>query len=109
MTSTRRSNRAAGGVGVAMGIAALFMTVLAGPAHAQSADSRMTRLSDEFIQRALTRHPQLATRLGIHDYDDLLYPVTEASMEEDAVWLRGFRTRLAELPRVELSFGRALD
>ena len=76
----------------------------AAPAAAQSADSRLMRLSDEFIQRALTRHPQLATRVGIHEHDDLLYPVTQASMEEDAVWLRAFRTRLAALPRAELSF-----
>ena len=64
-------------------------------ARAQAGDPRLVRLGDEFLDHWFSRSPQLATRLGLHDRDDLLNPVTQASLEQDAAWLRDFRTRLS--------------
>ncbi|HEY3216367.1 MAG TPA: DUF885 domain-containing protein [Candidatus Eisenbacteria bacterium] len=51
----------------------------------------------------------MGTRLGLHDRDGELSPVTEATVAEDVAWLAEFRARLAQVPRAELSFDRALD
>src|SRR4051812_1726045 len=71
-------------------------------ARAESADTRLDRLSEEFITRTLTRRPQLATRLGLHDRDHALFPVTQASLGEDREWLHGFQDRLHDVPRAQL-------
>lgn len=84
---------------------------LAGPAMARagSADARFQSLADTFIEGWLARHPQAATRLGVHQHDRELRVVTQATLAEDGAWLRGLRARLAEVPRAELSFTHALD
>jgi uncharacterized protein (DUF885 family) len=87
----------------------LWSVLLAVPALAQTGDPRFTRLGEEFLEHWLSRNPHVATRLGVHDWDDLLLPVTEASLAEEAVWLRDFRGRLGAVSRSSLSFGRALE
>jgi hypothetical protein len=82
------------------------------PARAGAAatlDDRFTALGEEFIAHWLEHAPQVATRLGVHDYDDRLIPVTEGSLAEETAWMKAFRTRLAEVPRARLSFDRALE
>ena len=94
---------------IALAGGVLFPLVHIPAVRAQAEDPRLVRLGDEFLDHWLSRSPQLATRLGLHDRDDLLNPVTEASLEQDAAWLRDFRTRLSTLPRASLSFDRALE
>ena len=79
------------------------------PARAGSADGRFQRLADEFLSGWLARHPQLATRLGVHDRDRELRVVTQVTLAADAAWLRELRGRLARIPRRELSSAHALD
>ena len=78
-------------------------------AWAMGADARFQRLADEFLDGLLARRPQLATRLGVHARDRELRVVTQATLAEDAAWLRGVRARLGGIPRAELSFEHALD
>lgn len=88
---------------------AALAAIVAGPAFAQKGDSRFGRLGDEYLAHWLERQPQVATRLGIHDRDDRLVPVTQVSLQQEAAWLHDFRTRLQAVPRAELSFDRSLE
>jgi len=84
---------------------------IAAPVHAKTsaADDRMTALGEEFISHWLARSPQTATRLGVHNHDSELRPVTQATIAEDIAWLKSFRPKLESLPRTQLSFERAMD
>jgi uncharacterized protein (DUF885 family) len=88
-------------LGLALGIA--------GPLFADTQDERLVKLGDEFLDGWLTRHPELATRLGLHGWDSKLVPVTQASVESDVQWLREMRARLRAIPIGELSFERAQE
>src|SRR5436190_16355671 len=88
-------------LGLALGIA--------GPLFADTQDERLVNLGDEFLDGWLTRHPQLATRPGLHGWDSKLVPVTQASVESDLQWLREMRARLRAIPVGELSFERAQE
>jgi len=86
-----------------------LLVALAIPARADAPASAFRKLSGEFLDHWLSRHPQSATRLGVHLYDDRLIPITPDGVAEDAAWLRGFRERLAAVPREALDFDRALE
>jgi uncharacterized protein (DUF885 family) len=90
-------------------VAIVALAVLAPPAHAQNAAKRFDRLSREYFDHWFERQPQAATRLGVHDRDGRLVPVTQSSLQQEAAWLDGFRARLAAVRRAELPFERALD
>jgi hypothetical protein len=87
----------------------LLLTALARPAAALTSDDRLRALGDEFVARWLERAPHEATRLGVHTADGVLLPVSRTTLADDAVWLRGFRIRLASIPIAELSSERAVD
>ncbi|HYM80184.1 MAG TPA: DUF885 domain-containing protein [Candidatus Limnocylindria bacterium] len=88
----------------------LLGCVAAAPAlAADGPDARFSAMAEEYLARWLARAPHVATRLGVHDGDALLYPVTEATVAEDVVWLKRFRSRLEAVPRARLSFDNALD
>lgn len=89
----------------------LLGTGLAGPslARAGGADARFQQLADEFLDGWLARHPQAATRLGVHNRDRELRVITQATLAADVAWLRGVRERLGGIARAELSFTHALD
>jgi len=72
-------------------------------------DAAFQRLGDEFIDHMLRTHPQLATRLGVHLWDQLLMPVTQGALAGEADWMHRFRARVAAIPRAALSFDRALE
>jgi uncharacterized protein (DUF885 family) len=90
-------------------VAILAALLLPAAAAAAPLDARFTALGEEFLDRWLRRSPHAATRLGVHDYDELLFPITQASVAEDVEWLKGFRVRLEQVPRAELSPDRALE
>ncbi|HTM57862.1 MAG TPA: DUF885 domain-containing protein [Candidatus Udaeobacter sp.] len=104
-------------------LAALLAAILAAaPAGAASAPSkqaaksrapagapRFDALVDEFFERWFAFHPDAATRLGLHRWDDQLPPLTQASVQAESTWLRGFQTRLRSLSPTSLSFPQLLD
>jgi len=92
-------------------LALLGLLGAAAPAAAGtgSADRRFQSLADRYIEGWLWRHPQGATRLGVHQYDRELRIVSQTTLDEDRAWLHALRESLAAIPRAELSFARALD
>jgi uncharacterized protein (DUF885 family) len=100
-----RASIAALGLMVALG--ALVQTE-AGAAPGP-ADPALRALGEEYLQRTLERDPAWATSLGLHERDGQLPPVTQATLAEDAAWLRGFERRLLGLDAGALSFGVRLD
>lgn len=88
---------------------ALLLAAFAPPAAAESMDERLRAAGDEFVARWLERAPHDATRLGVHDTDRLLLPVTETTLAEDLDWLRAFRSRLESIPVAKLGRERAQE
>jgi Bacterial protein of unknown function (DUF885) len=78
--------------------AALWLVLFAGAARAESGPESLTRLSDAYLGRWLTRHPAAATALGAHHYDGMLPEVSETTLDQDLVWTREVRTRVAAIP-----------
>ncbi|HEY2953856.1 MAG TPA: DUF885 domain-containing protein [Candidatus Eisenbacteria bacterium] len=90
---------------VAAGLALGFVA----PLTSGGPEARLARLGDEFLDGWLERRPHLATRLGMHDWDGRLQPVTAASVAADLRWLAAMRERLGAIPRDQLSFERAQE
>ena len=78
---------------------------VAAPGRAEHFDALVT----EFFDRWFELHPEAATRLGVHRFDDRLFPVTPASVAKEIAWLRDVHARLAAIPPVSLPFRRRLD
>jgi uncharacterized protein DUF885 len=94
----------------ALAVAGLSLFLAApSPSFAASADVRLRLLGEEFVARRLSRAPHEATRLGTHDTDRELIPVTGVTLNEDRAWLQDFRARLAALERDELTSERAIE
>src|SRR5215813_9888363 len=95
---------------LAAAIAALTLAQPAGAAAPKApGDALFVQLTDEFIQHTLAREPGLATRLGVHEFDARLYPVTQATLADDARWLHDFESRVLKVDRKTLSLERALE
>jgi uncharacterized protein (DUF885 family) len=89
--------------------AAGLVSALAGAARAESADARMQKLGDAYLDGWLARRPQIATRLGLHEHDGEIRPITSTSVASDLAWLAGMGARLRAIPRASLSFDRAQE
>jgi uncharacterized protein (DUF885 family) len=89
--------------------AAALASGVAAPAFAESPDSRLQKLGDEFLDGWFTRRPHLATGFGLHGWDGRLVPTTAASVASDLAWLDGVQARLGQIPRAALSAGRAQE
>jgi uncharacterized protein (DUF885 family) len=91
--------------------AALFALVLmtAGRAASAASSASLNALEDEYFARWFEFHPQEATRLGIHKYDDRLEPVTAASVAAEVAWLHDFGKRVSALPIGKLSYNDRID
>jgi len=87
---------------------ALAGLALAAFATAASA-AGWSALEDEYFEKWFEFHPEAATRLGIHRFDDKLEPVTSASVAAEAQWLHDFGGRLAALPIQSLSYDDRID
>jgi len=94
---------------VTLSVAAGLALGFVGPLSSQAPDARLQRLGDEFLDDWLERRPHVATRLGVHDADGRLLPITAASVASDLRWLAGMRARLGAIPRAGLSFERAQE
>jgi uncharacterized protein (DUF885 family) len=83
--------------------------ILPAPALAAPAGRDLAGREDEFLRHWLELRPHAATRLGLHDRDARLVPVTQASLAAELGWQRDFRARLAAVPRAGLTPDRALE
>ena len=90
-------------------LAAAFLTLALLLASRAASAAGLGALEDEYFERWFAFHPQEATRLGIHRYDDRLEPVTAASVAKEIAWLRDFRKRLAALPVAGLAYDDRID
>jgi len=97
----------------ALPIAALLAGAGAGLAPcvalAASADAALEQIGGRFLNGWLARHPQNATRLGVHEYDRQLIPVTQSSLADETAWLHKLRGQLDSIPGSAFSFNRMLD
>ncbi len=67
----------------------------AGPAGA--ADDELRRLADTYIDDLMRCHPDTATELGDHRFDELLPDRSEAALADERRVLDGFAARLTDL------------
>jgi uncharacterized protein (DUF885 family) len=86
-----------------------LVLVAAAPVRAATGDTAVEKLGREYLDQWMRRHPPLATRLGVHTWDDVLIPITQATVDDDATWLRAFRERLRAVPARDLGFDARLD
>ncbi|MBI1796065.1 MAG: DUF885 family protein [Candidatus Eisenbacteria bacterium] len=93
----------------ALGLALALAPPFAPAACAASAGDRVRALGEAFVMRLIERSPDRATRLGIHDHDDRLIPVTQATLREDRDAARALEQALREIPDAGLPPARALE
>ena len=72
----------------------------AGPVAA--AGDELRRLADDYIDDLTRRHPDTATELGDHRFDDLLPDRSEAALTDERRGLDGFAARLTDLDLLAL-------
>src|SRR6202522_3456293 len=67
----------------------------AGPVAA--AGDHLRRVADEYVDDLARRHPDAATELGDHRFDELLPDVSEEALADERGVLDGFAARLTDL------------
>ncbi len=65
--------------------------------HVAAAGDQLRRLADEYIDDLARRHPDTATELGDHRFDELLPDRSEAALADERRFLDGFAVRLTDL------------
>ena len=89
--------------GLGSPVAMILCALLVSPAGARDADDRLRALGEEFLTHWLGRAPDQATRIGSHEQDDRLLPVTQTTLDEDRAWYRDLRARITALPASRMS------
>ena len=69
-------------------------TVPATAGHVAAAGDELRRLADEYVDDLARRHPDAATELGDHRFDELLPDRSEAALADERRVLDGFAARL---------------
>src|ERR1700722_13300230 len=72
-------------------------TVPATAGHVAAAGEELRRLADEYVDDLARRHPDIATELGDHRFDELLPDRSEAALADERRLLDGFAARLTGL------------
>src|ERR1700689_4233690 len=72
-------------------------TVPATAGHVAAAGDQLRRLADEYVDDLARRHPDAATELGDHRFDELLPDRSEAALADERRALDGFAARLTGL------------
>src|ERR1700678_858537 len=72
-------------------------TVPATAGHAAAAGDELRRLADEYVDDLARRHPDTATELGDHRFDELLPDHSEAALTDERRFLDGLAARLTDL------------
>ena len=78
-----------------------------GPARDASAE--LARLADDYTGDLARRHPDSATELGDHRFDDLLPDRSESALADERRWLDGFAARLTGLDLPALNREQRVD
>ncbi len=73
------------------------------------ADAEFTVLAREYLDDLTQRHPDTATRLGDHRFDDRLAEQTQAALDAERFALAGFADRLAALESRSLGHQLTVD
>ena len=94
---------------VVLAVTGFALGALPGTARAESPDAAILRLSDAYLEQWLIRHPARATAIGARRFDDMLVPVTEASLLEDATWESALRAQADSVAPGALSPDRRAD
>jgi len=90
-------------------VALVVIAAGAGAATAETLDARADRLTTRFLAGWLERHPEEATRLGDHAYDDDLPSMAETVRADDASWYAAWRDSFESIPLERLDPSRAID
>jgi uncharacterized protein (DUF885 family) len=72
-------------------------TVPAPAGHVAAAGDELRRLADEYVDDLARRHPDAATELGDHRFDELLPNRSEATLADERRFLDGLAARLTGL------------
>jgi uncharacterized protein (DUF885 family) len=72
-------------------------TVPATAGHVAAVGDELRRLADEYVDDLARRHPDAATELGDHRFDELLPDRSEAALADERRVLDGFAARLTDL------------
>jgi uncharacterized protein (DUF885 family) len=72
-------------------------TVPAATGPVAAAGDQLRRLADEYVDDLARRHPDAATELGDHRFDELLPDASEAALADERRFLDGFAARLTDL------------
>src|ERR1700722_5161768 len=72
-------------------------TVPATAGHVTAAGDELRQLADEYVDDLARRHPDTATELGDHRFDELLPDHSEAALTDERRFLDGFAARLTDL------------
>lgn len=90
--------------------AALPLIGAAPPPVAQiDQDARFTQLGRDYLNDLAALHPSNATYLGDHRHDAEVDDLSAAGRTRDAAMLRGYLTRLADVPRAALDRDNQVD
>lgn len=76
---------------------------------APSEDAKFELIVNNYVEALLKMHPEIATDLGDHRYDDRLDEYTRASIERDVKFARDTLAELAKVNRAKLSVTNRID
>lgn len=94
-----------------MKIAALaILCIAAGVAYAApSDDAKFEAIANDYVEALLKMHPETATELGDHRYDDRLDDYSAAGIARDVQFARDTLAQLAKVKRAKLSAANRID
>jgi uncharacterized protein (DUF885 family) len=72
-------------------------------------DSKFEAIANQYVEQLLQNHPENATDLGDHRYDDRLDDYTKAGVERDVKFARDTLAELAKVKRDKLSAANRID
>ncbi|MFT2089355.1 DUF885 domain-containing protein [Paraglaciecola sp. 2405UD69-4] len=84
-------------------IAACFLLCAISVTKVSASSPQLTTLLDDIWQYELTTNPIMATRLGVHDYDDQLSDISPESLQRQNQQFRSFLDTLDNLDKTSLS------
>jgi uncharacterized protein (DUF885 family) len=82
---------------------------LASSAARVSNDAAFTGLAKTYLEDLYQRRPTVATFLGIHRFDDKLEPYSRQAVQDEAVFARELRGRVATIDPATLNAANQLD
>jgi len=94
-----------------MKLAAITILCLAAGASyaAPTEDSKFEAIVDHYVEALLKMHPENATALGDHRYDDRLDDYSRAGVDADVKFARETLAELAKVKREKLSVTNRID